>query len=134
MSAMARFLVTGATGTIGRAVVLALRARGEEVVAVSRDPERARAVLGPDLEHHAWRNPEREPPPTAALSGTEAVIHLLGEPVAQRWTEPVKRAIRDSRVLCTQKLVEGLAEAPGGARPSVLVSQSATGYYGPCGD
>jgi uncharacterized protein (TIGR01777 family) len=134
MSAMARFLLTGATGTIGQAVVHALRARGEDVVALSRDPERARGVLGPDVEHHAWRDPQHELPPAAALAGTAAVIHLLGEPVAQRWNASVKRAIHDSRVLCTQKLVEGLAALPDGARPSVLVSQSATGYYGPRGD
>jgi uncharacterized protein len=62
------------------------------------------------------------------------VAHLLGEPVAQRWTEHAKREIRDSRILSTRRLVAGLAELSPQERPPVLVSQSATGFYGPRGN
>jgi uncharacterized protein (TIGR01777 family) len=62
------------------------------------------------------------------------VAHLLGETVAQRWTDAAKREIRDSRILSTRRLVAGLAELPPPERPRVLVSQSATGFYGPRGD
>lgn len=58
------------------------------------------------------------------------MVHLLGEPVAQRWTNSAKREIRDSRVLSTRSLVAGIRELPAEHRPAVLVSQSATGYYG----
>jgi uncharacterized protein (TIGR01777 family) len=57
-------------------------------------------------------------------------VHLLGEPVAQRWTDAAQQRIRDSRVLGTRMLVGALAALPEGAGPRVLVSQSATGYYG----
>jgi len=119
---------------IGQAVIAELRRRGEHVVALSRDPERAARVLGADCEHHAWPSPQHAPPPEAALAGSDAVIHLLGEPIAQRWSAEVKREIRDSRVLSTRNLVEGLAALEPARRPRALVSQSATGYYGPRGD
>jgi uncharacterized protein (TIGR01777 family) len=118
--------VTGATGVIGRAVVRALVERGDSVVALSRDP--SKADLG--VEMVAWPDPKGSPPPAEAFSGVDAVVHLLGEPVAQRWSEAAKREIRDSRVLGTRNLVAGLR----GTGVSVLVSQSATGYYGPHGD
>jgi uncharacterized protein (TIGR01777 family) len=114
--------------------VSALRDRGDEVVALSRDAGRARESLGSGVDCHTWADPKQEPPPNAALEGADAVIHLLGEPIAQRWTEASKREILDSRVLGTRSLVAGLRALPESRRPSVLVSQSATGYYGPHGD
>jgi uncharacterized protein len=124
-----RVAVTGATGTIGRALVGELRARGDEVTALSRDP--AGADL--DVETLVWPDPKRERPPAGAFHGRDAVVHLLGENVARRWSDGAKREIRDSRVLATRNLVTALATLPEGERPQTLVSQSAIGYYGPRG-
>jgi hypothetical protein len=129
-----RVLITGATGTIGLALADALTARADRVVALSRDPERGQRVLGSGVEVHPWANPEGEPPPAQALTGVDAVVNLLGEPLAQRWTDSAKERIRDSRVRGTRSLVAGLAALPEDGRPGVLISQSATGYYGPRGD
>ena len=129
-----RVLITGATGTIGLALADALRERGDQVVALSRDPERGQRVLGHGAEVHAWAKPTEETPPLQALRGCDAVVHLLGEPVAQRWTEVAKRNIRDSRVNTTRRLVAALNELPESERPRALISQSATGFYGPRGD
>jgi uncharacterized protein (TIGR01777 family) len=129
-----RIFITGATGTIGLALADRLRARGDTVVAASRDPERAARVLGAETEVHAWADPMQTPAPAEALRGADAVVHLLGEPVAQRWTAQAKRRIRDSRVLGTRQLVAGMMALEEGARPRVLVSQSATGYYGSRGE
>ena len=129
-----RVIVTGATGTIGLALTDALRGRGDEVVALSRDQQRGQRVLGGAVEVHAWPHPNDQPPPEAALRGADAVVHLLGEPVAQRWTEESKRRIRESRVNATRSLVAGLSSLAQADRPRVLVSQSAAGYYGPRGD
>ena len=122
--------LTGATGLIGTGIVRALQARGDAVTVLSRDPDKARAALG-DVDVHAWR-PREEPAPAAALSGRDAVVHLAGESVAQRWTDDARRAIHDSRERGTRNLVAGLAAAE--QRPGVLVSASGVNYYGPRGD
>ena len=124
-----RITVTGATGTIGRALVRELSARGDEVTALSRNP--AGADL--DVETLGWPDPKRERPPAGAFHGRDAVVHLLGETVAQRWSDEAKREIRDSRVQSTRNLVAALAALPEGERPRTLVSQSASGWYGPRG-
>jgi uncharacterized protein (TIGR01777 family) len=122
--------VTGATGTLGRALVGELARRGDEVTALSRDAAQA----GLDVETLDWRDPKGERPPAEALRGRDAVVHLLGETLAQRWSDQAKREIRDSRVLSTRNLVAALAALPEDERPRTLVSQSATGWYGPRGD
>jgi NAD dependent epimerase/dehydratase family enzyme len=136
-----RLTLTGATGLIGSALVGQLRARGAEITVLSRDPSRASSRLG--VEAIGW-DPLAGPPPVEALAGRDAVVHLAGEPVAQRWTASAKRAIRDSRVLGTRHLVAALGECgsghgrgrgPGGGpagegRLKVLVSASAIGFYG----
>lgn len=139
-----RVTVTGATGLIGTRLVTALRARGDEVTVLSRDPDRARERLEEPvsassdsargaLQAVPW-NLLGEPAPAAALAGRDAVVHLAGENVAQRWSASAKRAIRDSRVGGTKHLVQGLAALDQNDRPRVLVSSSAIGYYGPHGD
>lgn len=110
---------------IGRKVADALRERGDEVTVLSRSG-------GGDAVR--WADPKSEPPPAVALTDSDAVIHLLGENVAQRWTDDAKREIRDSRELGTRQLVEGLRRLPERERPKVLVSASAIGVYGARGD
>jgi uncharacterized protein (TIGR01777 family) len=112
-----RVAVSGATGTIGREVVRQLRERGDEVVAVSRDPSSA------GMEALGWD--------ALDLSGFDGVINLAGSPLDQRWTDEGKKKIRDSRLDSTRRVVEALRAAE--PRPRVLVSQSAEGYY-PRGD
>ncbi|MCL2769833.1 MAG: TIGR01777 family oxidoreductase [Solirubrobacterales bacterium] len=121
--------VTGATGLVGSALVDALRRREAEVTALSRDPERARSQLG--VAAVAW-NPGGEPAPAGALTNRDAVVHLAGEPIAQRWSERAKRAIRESRVHGTRHLVEGMRAAR--VAPRVLICGSAIGYYGRHGE
>lgn len=125
-----RVTVTGATGLIGSSLLSALHEREAHVTVLTRDPDRARAALG-DVDAVSWQ-PTRAPAPERALAGREAVVHLAGEPVAQRWSAQARRAIRDTRVLGTRNLVEGIAAAA--PRPRLLVSSSATGYYGTHGE
>jgi uncharacterized protein (TIGR01777 family) len=127
-----RVAVTGATGMIGAALVRALKARGDEVTALSRDAERASATLRVPAE--TWADPKAEQPPLDALRGRDGIVHLLGEVIAQRWTDEVKREIRESRVLSTRNLVDALGELDPGERPRVLVSGSGAGWYGHRGD
>lgn len=117
-----RIAMTGATGFIGSRIRALLEAGGHELRLISR---RARPGF------FEWPSPEA-PPPAEALAGADAVIHLAGEPVAQRWTPEVKRRIRASRVESTRRLVEALERLS--PRPAVLVCASATGYYGDRGE
>ncbi len=124
-----RVVVSGATGLIGTQLVAALKARGDDVTVLSRNPERAAAALG--VEAVAWQ-PLSGPPPTEALAGRDAVIHLAGEPVAQRWSAAAKQAIHDSRETGTRHLVDAIAASD--RKPAALLSSSAVGYYGKHGD
>ncbi len=121
-----KVLVTGASGFIGRALCDALLVRGEEVVGLTRDPERVRRS-NPLVDWHAWE-PTLERPPAEAFEGVEGVVNLLGEKVNQRWTDDAKRRIMESRRTGTHNLVGAIASLE--SKPTVLVSQSAIGYYG----
>jgi uncharacterized protein len=125
-----RVTVTGATGLIGRSLVGALGERGAHVTVLTRDPARARARLG-EVEAVGWE-PMSEPAPAAALAGRDAVVHLAGAPVAQRWSAKARREIRESRVVGTGNLLAGLARAQ--PHPPALISSSAIGYYGAHGE
>jgi uncharacterized protein len=125
-----RVLVTGASGTIGRALCDALFARGNDVVGLTREPGRARGA-NPRVTWHKW-DPTLERPDPAAFEGVDGVVHLLGERIDQRWTDEAKERIMESRRQGTHNLVQTIVglENP----PKVLVSQSAVGYYGDRGD
>jgi uncharacterized protein (TIGR01777 family) len=126
---MKRIAVTGATGRIGRHLVKALQERGDEVTVLSRDAERASDALG--VEAIAW-DLKGGGAPAEALAGRDAVVHLAGEDVAQRWSDDAKTEILASREKGTRNLITGIFAAE--PRPPVLVGASASGYYGPRGD
>jgi uncharacterized protein (TIGR01777 family) len=124
-----KIVVTGATGFIGRPLVAALRAQGDTVIALTRDVERAKQVLG-EVEAVAVETLEAPGAWTDALAKTDAVIHLAGEPVAgPRWDARQKQRIRDSRVEATRTLVEELGKLAPADRPRALISASGTDYY-----
>jgi uncharacterized protein (TIGR01777 family) len=111
-----RVAVTGGTGRIGSLLVEELRKRGDEVTVLSRGKGDVR-----------W-DPMQGPAPAEALAGRDAVVHLAGEDIAQRWNDESLRRIRDSREIGTRHLVEGIQAAD--PRPKALISASAVGYYG----
>ncbi len=126
-----RVVVDGATGLIGSALVRRLLADGDDVTALVRNPAAAAGRL-PGARLVAW-DPMAAEAPADALAECEAVVHLAGEPIADRaWGGEQKRRIRDSRVVGTRNLVAAMRRAP--RRPRVLVSGSAIGYYGDRGD
>jgi uncharacterized protein (TIGR01777 family) len=112
-----RITITGASGLIGSRLVERLEQRGDEVTKLSRKTN--------------W-NPLDGPAPAELLDGRDAIVHLAGENVAQRWTHESRKAIRESRELGTRNLVEGIRRTD--SKPKALVSSSAVGYYGPHGD
>ncbi|HXV05164.1 MAG TPA: TIGR01777 family oxidoreductase [Solirubrobacterales bacterium] len=125
-----RVLVTGASGLIGSALCDALLDRGDTVVGLTRDPERARRT-NPAIVWHAWE-PTLERPAAEPFEGVDGVVNLLGERIDQRWTDDAKRRIMGSRRTGTHNLVQGIAALE--QRPRALVSQSGIGFYGDRGD
>src|SRR5207302_10179805 len=87
--------------------------------------------LPPGVKLSVWDALKGEPP-ADALEGADAVIHLAGEPVAQKWSSAARLKIRDSRVGGTQRLIQALSTIS--QRPAVLVSAPAIGVYGDRGD
>jgi uncharacterized protein len=80
---------------------------------------------------HLWED-LHSTPSLESVPRVDAVIHLAGAPIAQRWNSETKKLIRDSRVVGTQRLVEALERLR--HKPNVLVSASAIGFYGNRGD
>ena len=124
-----RVLITGATGFVGRALVHALLERGDQRVALTRDPTRARMSLPGLAQTYAW-HPLEGPPPAEAFEGVDAVVNLAGESVAGRWTAKKRRAILETRETGTRNLVQGMRQTT----VRVLVNASASGYYGNRGE
>lgn len=110
--------VTGSSGLVGAALTAFLSTGGHRVIRLVRGPARG-------ADERQW-NPDAPDP--ALLAGVDAVIHLAGASIAGRFTDSHRSAIRDSRIGPTRRLAELIARTA--ARPSVLISASAIGYYG----
>ena len=123
-----KFIVSGGTGFIGRQIVDELLKQEHYVGVYSRRPGVAARTA---VATYRWDPMEGEPP-VDSVHDMDAVIHLAGEPVAQRWNPEVKEKIRASRVEGTRRLVDAIAKAR--HKPKVLICASAIGAYGDRGD
>jgi uncharacterized protein len=112
--------ITGGSGFIGRNLTQLLEAAGHQV-----------RVLGRNSGKFRW-DPMSGPPPQQALENVDAIIHLAGEPIAQRWTDEAKRKIEQTRIVGTRNLVAGIKQMA--IKPKVLASSSGVGIYGDRGD
>lgn len=120
--------VTGASGFIGTRLVKRLTTLGHSVHGLARKrPERQTERF----EFSAWDVTDGVPP-AEAFEKADAVVHLAGEPIAQRWTPEVKKRIRESRGEGTRNLVSRIEAT--GKQVRTLVSSSAIGYYGSRGE
>ncbi|MDG2053752.1 MAG: TIGR01777 family oxidoreductase [Phycisphaerales bacterium] len=130
-----RIFITGGTGLIGQRVIRDRLERGDQILALTRNEGRARKALQVDnasaltliegsvTNSGAWKE---------LVSGCDAVIHLAGANITGRWTKKYKSELFRSRIDSTAAIVDAIESAS--SRPSVLVSASAIGYYGPTGD
>lgn len=118
-----KIALTGSSGLIGTALAPALTTAGHDVVHLVR-----RGPAGPgralwDIDGGAIDE--------EALQDVEAIVHLAGENIGQRWSDAVKQRVRDSRVNGTRLIAETAVRLP---RRPVLLCASAVGFYGSRGD
>jgi uncharacterized protein len=125
-----KILFTGATGFIGRQAVLHLRDRGHEIVVLTRDSETAPVRLPIACSVFSWQGAGQ--PPREAFAGVDAVVHLAGENIINRWTPSRKKEIIKSRAESTRQLVKAMQKLD--HPPKVFVCASAIGFYGDRGD
>lgn len=111
--------VSGATGMIGSALCAFLSTGGHRVVRLVRS--KAASGSGRYHEDRYW---DTSDPAADLLDGVDGVIHLAGAPIAGRFNEDHKRAVRESRVGPTRNLAKLIGERP-------FVVASAVGIYGP---
>ena len=120
-------LVTGATGFIGRKLCRRLLTDGDGIVALTRDPERARKVLGSQVRVIASLDEVK------SSERIDVVVNLAGAPIITRpWTQARRAELLDSRLQTTNKITALIARLE--RRPDVLINASAVGYYGVRGD
>lgn len=112
---------------IGKKLVNALKQAGHGVSILSRKQRNI-----PGVKVYLW-NVYRDEIDSNCMTGVDSIIHLAGENIAaQKWTAKRKQQIIDSRVLSTRLLYKTIKET--NARINSLISASAIGYYGDCGD
>ena len=117
--------LTGASGFIGTALIAELKADGHQIHLLGR-----KAPNDSTIKFSKWDAMGSQPPVEDAIAGADAIIHLAGEPVAQRWSDDIKRRIRESRINGTRRLVDAIAAASMDRKPKVLIAASAIGFYG----
>ncbi|MEM6426900.1 MAG: TIGR01777 family oxidoreductase [Cyanobacteria bacterium P01_D01_bin.128] len=126
-----KIAITGATGFVGSGLVRQLHKDGHSVLIFTRNRDRALKVfpagIYPNVEVVAY-TPLASGDWQQRISGCDGVVNLAGEPISERWTPERKKSIMNSRKIGTEKIAEAIAQAE--AKPSVLVSGSAIGYYG----
>lgn len=120
-----KILISGSSGFIGSSLLPFLTSGGHQVIKLVRNHD----TLQPDEIYWDMHKGEIHP---SQLEGIDAVIHLAGENIAQRWSEEKKNQIVESRVLGTRVLSRALAGLKD--PPKVFISASAIGYYGNRGD
>jgi uncharacterized protein len=123
-----KIVIAGGTGFLGRPLTRRLVADGHDVVTLTRS-----AGSGPPGRAVVWSPDGAAGPWATAIDGADTVVNLAGEPIAgRRWSPSHKQEILDSRIRATRSLAAAIAHAS--RPPSVFVSGSAVGYYGPLGD
>lgn len=125
-----KIVIAGGTGFLGLPLTTDLLASGHTVVVLTRR-EQARVPAG--AKAVVWEHAKTRPTWSREIDGADVVINLAGEPIGEhRWSAAEKQRIEDSRISATRHLVAAILDAK--QPPAVLVSGSAVGFYGPCGD
>jgi hypothetical protein len=123
-----KILVTGASGFVGTHLCRFLLNANHHVIGLARSEHHNR------ISHQNYRfltaDTTRPGPWQERLTEVDAVINLAGRSIFGRWNEGIKSEIRESRIMTTRNVVQGLPQG----KATVLISASGVGYYGSRGD
>ena len=125
-----KIFMTGGTGFVGSTLTPKLTQAGHEVTLLTRTVRKDKPL--PSGVSYLEGNPTEKGPWQESVAAHDAAINLAGTSIFTRWTESAKKAMRESRILTTENLVEALAARKD--KKTTLLSTSAVGYYGFCGD
>lgn len=125
-----KILITGGTGFVGKQLTSHLIEDGHEVTILTRSMMGVKGTT-PGISYLEG-DPTKKDPWQDAIKNHDAVINLAGASIFNKWTDEHKKAIRESRVSTTRNIVEGIPSLS--QKQFTLLSTSAVGYYGFCGD
>lgn len=123
-----KILITGGTGFIGSYLRTMLLQQGHFLTIVSRSPGEYEGETAKNQQFVSWDDDL-----ASEMEQADAVINLAGSSIfGTRWTDEVKEKIYNSRIACTEQLVEAIKNT--NTPPSVMISASGADYYEPAGD
>lgn len=120
--------ITGATGFVGKRLVQRLLAGNHSVCVLTRSRSKAQVVF--PVKDFPGVTVAEETEWNKCIQGSNAVVNLAGMPISTRWSPEIKKEIKESRINTTSKVVDLINSSSGNARPTVLISATAIGYYG----
>lgn len=127
-----RVLITGATGFIGRNLSGSLLESGHEIIALTRNVDKAREILGSDVQCIRWDG-QTTKGWQELVEKTDVVVNLAGENLAEGpWTESYRERILNSRIQAGAAISKAILKAK--HKPKLLLQASAIGFYGSRGD
>jgi uncharacterized protein (TIGR01777 family) len=125
-----KILITGGTGFVGTQLTSHFIQEGNEVTILTRSLKRSGEA--PRGISYLQGDPTQKGPWQEAIKDHDAVVNLAGASIFAKWTGEYKKVLRESRVSTTRNIVEGMPSRP--QKEFTLLSTSAVGYYGFCGD
>ncbi|NOT12572.1 MAG: TIGR01777 family protein [Methylococcaceae bacterium] len=122
-----KLLITGGTGFIGSALTRKLVEQNHDVTVLSRNPDSVATLCGPHVKAFGnLKQNDRD-------AQFDVIINLAGAPIfGAPWTTARKKILRASRIELTEQLLTFIDQQK--IKPGLLISGSATGYYGNQGD
>lgn len=125
-----RVLITGGSGLIGRALATDMARDGNEIIILSRRPERIVGLPG-NVRAEKWDG-RTAGGWSSLVDGNTAIVNLAGEDISSKlWSDERKLAIRQSRLQASQAVVQAVKAAAN--KPTVVIQASGIGFYGPGG-
>ena len=125
---MAKVMITGGTGLVGKALSKLLVEKGYEVIIISRRGVSKNDRKSPNIEYAQW-DVGKQTIEASAIRNSDYIIHLAGAGIAdKRWTEKRKKEIQESRIQSSKLLLKAIKETPN--KIIAVISASAIGWYG----